>query len=68
MTETPDPDAVPAVTVSADWWKSLPPDARSELLKAWGLPPLVMASFDRSTMAITMRAPDVDDLLAAMGA
>jgi hypothetical protein len=55
-----------AVNVSADWWKSLPPAARVELLKSWGLPPLVMAAFDRTTMTITMWAPDADDLLAAL--
>lgn len=39
--------------------------------RAWGLPPFVMASYDRSTMTITMRAPDTDELvnglLAAIG-
>ncbi len=63
MTEQPDPGAV---SVSADLWISLPPGARSEMLKSWGLPPLVMASLDRTTMTITMRAPDADDLLAAL--
>lgn len=60
-----------AVTVDVGFWRSLSPDGRAHLLDRWGLPPFVMASYDRSTMTVTMRAPDtdelVDGLLAAIG-
>jgi hypothetical protein len=52
-----------AVTVDVGFWRSLSPDGRRYLLDRWGLPPFVMASYDRSTMTITMRAPDTDELV-----
>lgn len=51
------------VSVSVELWASLSPAERSELKAALGLPPFVMASLDRSTMTITMRAPDTDELV-----
>lgn len=58
----------PRVTVDAQLWQSLSPAERADALVGWGLPTLVMASLDRSTMTITMRAPNADDLLAAFAA
>lgn len=55
------------VRVDAELWRSLSADDRAAMLERWGLPPLVMASYDRSTMTITMREPTADDLLAALG-
>jgi hypothetical protein len=60
------PNGDQAVTVDVGFWRSLSPDERAQLLDRWGLPPLVMAALDRTTMTITMRAPDADDLLAAL--
>lgn len=53
------------VSVDAGFWRSLSPEDRRAMLASWGLPPLVMASFDRSTMTITMRTPTADDVVAA---
>lgn len=57
------PDAPKVVSVDAGFWRSLTPDDRRYLMHQWGLPPFVMASYDRSTMTITMRAPETDELV-----
>jgi hypothetical protein len=54
------------VSVDATVWESLSSDDRAEMLRRWGLPPLVMLGLDKSTMTYRLREPTAEDLLAAL--